>query len=113
MKWMRISVLVLLGLGLAACSGPSSTEQKAAAPAAPLHFLVAAAKSVGHVFPRGTLREPVEGLRRAGAVVLSRVDLLDPARRADVWRTIRLHAPTAICAEGMCPRSSGCRTSQG
>jgi tetraacyldisaccharide 4'-kinase len=55
----------------------------------------------GHVFPRGTLREPVEGLRRAGAVVLSRADLLDTAQRADVWRTVRLHAPAAICAEAI------------
>ena len=31
----------------------------------------------GHVFPRGTLREPVEGLRRADVVALSRADLLD------------------------------------
>jgi tetraacyldisaccharide 4'-kinase len=55
----------------------------------------------GHVFPRGTLREPVGGLRRAGAVVLSRADLLDSAQRADVWRTVRLHAPTAIRAEAV------------
>jgi tetraacyldisaccharide 4'-kinase len=55
----------------------------------------------GHVFPRGTLREPAEGLRRAGAVVLSRSDLLDSVQRADIWRTVRLHAPTAICAEAV------------
>jgi len=55
----------------------------------------------GHVFPRGTLREPVAGLRRADAVILSRADLLDPAQRADVWRMVRLHAPTAICAEAV------------
>ena len=43
----------------------------------------------GHVFPRGTLREPIEGLRRADAVVLSRADLLDPSQREDIWRTVR------------------------
>jgi tetraacyldisaccharide 4'-kinase len=54
-----------------------------------------------HVFPRGTLREPVEGLRRADAVILSRADMLDADQRADVWRTVRRHAPTAICAEAI------------
>jgi tetraacyldisaccharide 4'-kinase len=38
---------------------------------------------LGHLFPRGLLREPVASLRRAGVVVLSRADLIDePARRA-------------------------------
>jgi tetraacyldisaccharide 4'-kinase len=55
----------------------------------------------GHVFPRGTLREPVEGLRRADAVVLSRANLLDADQRSDVWRTVRVHAPAAICAEAV------------
>ena len=55
----------------------------------------------GHVFPRGTLREPVEGLRRADIVILSRADLIDAAQRADIWQTVRLHAPTAICAEAI------------
>jgi tetraacyldisaccharide 4'-kinase len=60
----------------------------------------------GHVFPRGTLREPIEGLRRADVVVLSRADLLDPAQREEIWRTVRAHAPTAICAEAVhAPRS--------
>ena len=36
----------------------------------------------GHVFPRGTLREPLEGLARADVVVLSRADLVAPDRRA-------------------------------
>ena len=36
----------------------------------------------GHVFPRGTLREPLEGLRRADLVALSRADMLEPDRRA-------------------------------
>jgi tetraacyldisaccharide 4'-kinase len=53
----------------------------------------------GHVFPRGWLREPVEGLRRADVVVLSRADLVDAAGRAALWQTIREHAPQAIGAE--------------
>jgi tetraacyldisaccharide 4'-kinase len=55
----------------------------------------------GHVFPRGTLREPVEGLRRAGVVVLTRADLLSPKQRDEVWRTVHKHVPTALCAEAI------------
>ena len=47
----------------------------------------------GHVFPRGTLREPLAGLRRADAVVLSRADLLDSSEREEIWQTVRAHAP--------------------
>jgi tetraacyldisaccharide 4'-kinase len=53
----------------------------------------------GHVFPRGWLREPVEGLRRAGVVILSRANLLDAAGRAAVWQTVRRYAPQAVEAE--------------
>jgi len=53
----------------------------------------------GHVFPRGTLREPVEGLRRADIVVLSRADLINPSNRAKVWRVVACHAPSALRAE--------------
>jgi len=38
-----------------------------------------------HVFPRGTLREPISGLRRADIVLLTRSDLVDETQR----RTIR------------------------
>ncbi len=37
-----------------------------------------------HVFPRGTLREPASGLRRAAVVCLSRADLVEPSRRAAI-----------------------------
>jgi tetraacyldisaccharide 4'-kinase len=37
---------------------------------------------LGHLFPRGLLREPVRGLRRATVAVLSRADLVDRADRA-------------------------------
>ena len=53
----------------------------------------------GHVFPRGMLREPVDGLRRADVVILSRADLLDPAERAALWQTVRRYAPQAAGAE--------------
>ena len=55
----------------------------------------------GHVFPRGTLREPVSGLRRADVVVLSRADLLEPDARARIREQVRRHAPEAVWAEGM------------
>ena len=45
-----------------------------------------------HVFPRGTLREPVEGLARADVVALSRADLLTAGRAersAIAWRSCR------------------------
>jgi len=49
----------------------------------------------GHVFPRGTLREPVGGLRRADFVALSRADMLEPAGREALRREVRRHAPDA------------------
>jgi tetraacyldisaccharide 4'-kinase len=55
----------------------------------------------GHVFPRGTLREPVEGLRRADVVVLTRADLLPLKDRDAVWRTVHRYVPTAVCAEAI------------
>jgi tetraacyldisaccharide 4'-kinase len=67
-----------------------------------------------HVFPRGTLREPIEGLRRADVVVLSRADRLSPAGRAEVWKVVHRHVPRALCAEAIhAPReliSAGGRT---
>ena len=53
----------------------------------------------GHVFPRGTLREPAEGLRRADVVILSRADLLGATERAVVWETVDRYAPGAARAE--------------
>jgi tetraacyldisaccharide 4'-kinase len=37
-----------------------------------------------HVFPRGTLREPIESLRRAHVALLTRADLVSPERRAEI-----------------------------
>lgn len=53
----------------------------------------------GHVFPRGTLREPIEGLRRAHVVLLTRADLLDPPKREQIRREALSHAPQAVWAE--------------
>ena len=53
----------------------------------------------GHVFPRGTLREPVDGLSRADVVVLSRADMLEPDRRDEIRREVGRHAPDAVWAE--------------
>ena len=52
-----------------------------------------------HLFPRGTLREPPSGLRRAQIVALSRADLLSPARRDEIRRQAALLAPGAAWAE--------------
>jgi len=61
----------------------------------------------GHVLPRGMLREPLSALRRAGAIVLSRADLVDEAERRRIesevrrfnsaapWCEVR-HAPRAL-----------------
>ncbi len=54
-----------------------------------------------HVFPRGTLREPVAGLRRADAVVLSRANLITLDQRATIWQTVNRYAPAAIRAEAI------------
>jgi tetraacyldisaccharide 4'-kinase len=54
-----------------------------------------------HVFPRGTLREPIAGLRRAHVVVLTRADLIEAKQRDAIWRTVHCHVPTAICAEAI------------
>lgn len=48
---------------------------------------------LGRLFPRGLLREPVSSLSRAGVVVLSRADLLDPAARDALRREIQRRAP--------------------
>jgi tetraacyldisaccharide 4'-kinase len=55
----------------------------------------------GHVFPRGTLREPIEELRRADVVVLSRADHLDAVHRESLWKLIKINAPQADFAEAI------------
>ena len=55
----------------------------------------------GHVFPRGMLREPIDGLRRADVVVLSRADSVTQESREQIAREIRRHAPEAVYVEGV------------
>jgi tetraacyldisaccharide 4'-kinase len=52
-----------------------------------------------YVLPRGTLREPVLGLGRAGVVVLSRADMLDAAGRAAVRARVATLSPDAAWCE--------------
>jgi tetraacyldisaccharide 4'-kinase len=53
----------------------------------------------GHIFPRGTLREPLAGLRRAHAVALSRADLVEPTERARLKEAVKRYAPNAVWLE--------------
>ncbi len=53
----------------------------------------------GHVFPRGTLREPVEGLKRAQVVALSRAELLDSHKHDEIKRRVQTLAPDALWLE--------------
>jgi tetraacyldisaccharide 4'-kinase len=52
-----------------------------------------------HVFPRGTLREPLSGLARADCVVLTRADMLVPDERRQIAERVRRLAPSASWAE--------------
>ncbi len=52
-----------------------------------------------HVVPRGTLREPVDSLRRAGVVCLSRADLVDADQRRAIRERVGELAPTAAWCE--------------
>jgi tetraacyldisaccharide 4'-kinase len=52
-----------------------------------------------HVFPRGTLREPLVGLKRADAILLSRADMLEVSEREKIRLRVEKIAPKAIWAE--------------
>ncbi len=52
-----------------------------------------------HVFPRGTLREPLAGLARADIVALSRADVVDAAERETIAHRVRRYAPKAAWLE--------------
>jgi tetraacyldisaccharide 4'-kinase len=52
-----------------------------------------------HVFPRGTLREPVASLRRADVICLSRADAVTPAERASIRSRAQEIAPRAAWCE--------------
>ena len=52
-----------------------------------------------HVFPRGTLREPLAGLARADFIVLTRADMVDEQERSRIRRVVEKYAPHAAWAE--------------
>ncbi len=52
-----------------------------------------------HLFPRGTLREPISALRRADVVVLSRAGAVEPSEREAIRRRVAGLAPRAVWAE--------------
>jgi tetraacyldisaccharide 4'-kinase len=52
-----------------------------------------------HVFPRGTLREPLAGLRRADVVCLSRADTISIAERDAIRSRVCELAPQALWCE--------------
>jgi tetraacyldisaccharide 4'-kinase len=66
----------------------------------------------GHVFPRGTLREPLSGWARAQAILLSRADLVPPEERERIRREVARHAPRAVWAE-LCTRPRRLLNSRG
>ena len=49
----------------------------------------------GHVFPRGTLREPLAGLARAHLVILTRADMVDETERSRIRGIVERHTPLA------------------
>jgi tetraacyldisaccharide 4'-kinase len=52
-----------------------------------------------HVFPRGTLRESLTGLKRADAILLSRADMLEASEREKIRLRVAKIAPKAAWAE--------------
>jgi len=52
-----------------------------------------------HVFPRGTLREPLTGLARADVVLLSRADMISADDRQAVRERVARLAPRAVWCE--------------
>lgn len=52
-----------------------------------------------HVFPRGTLREPLTGLKRADVVALSRADMLTAEERRQIESRVRRLTPRALWCE--------------
>ncbi|MDP6445833.1 MAG: tetraacyldisaccharide 4'-kinase [Pirellulaceae bacterium] len=52
-----------------------------------------------HLLPRGLLREPIGGLRRADIIALTRADLVDDERRAEIRSRAQQYAPDAVWVE--------------
>ncbi len=65
-----------------------------------------------HLFPRGMLREPIAGLRRADVVALTRCNLVSPHRRSALRSQLRPLAPQAVWVE-IAQRPAGLLSSSG
>jgi tetraacyldisaccharide 4'-kinase len=52
-----------------------------------------------HVFPRGTLREPLAGLARAALAVLTRADMVEEKERGRIRGIVEQYAPKIAWAE--------------
>jgi len=52
-----------------------------------------------HVFPRGTLREPLTGLRRATMVLLTRSDLVESTKRQQIRQQVLAINPNIVWGE--------------
>jgi tetraacyldisaccharide 4'-kinase len=52
-----------------------------------------------HLLPRGTLREPLAGFRRADVVVLTRADVLEAKDRQAIRRRIEAYCPDVVWVE--------------
>ncbi len=63
--------------------------------------LIDALNPWGHdaLLPRGLLREPVSGLRRADVVMLTRADLIDEAARKAIWKIVERNNQAAARVE--------------
>lgn len=63
--------------------------------------LIDATEPFGHgrVFPRGLLREPIANLARAHCVALTRADMVDERRVAEIRQVVQQHAPQAEWVE--------------
>lgn len=63
--------------------------------------LIDALNPWGHnaLLPRGLLREPLSGLRRADVVILTRADLIDDSSREAIWQVVNRHNPSAKTVE--------------
>jgi tetraacyldisaccharide 4'-kinase len=53
----------------------------------------------GHLLPRGLLREPMSGMKRADVILLTRCDQVDAAQRQQVRRIVEKAAPHASVVE--------------
>jgi len=63
--------------------------------------LIDALNPWGHdaLLPRGLLREPVSGLRRADIVILTRADLVDESARTGIWKVVEANNQVAARVE--------------